>query len=188
VKGYLDGVLRLSIADSGSIRARGNSLRLGVDSTYRQFFNGAIDDLRIYSRALTQVEVQNVMQTPVEGSAGAVPDGWAVPGLPLRVGKGAAGTLNLTWSVSCRLAANNYAVYEGTLPIAGTYNHAPLSCNLENVTTANVTPAAGNSYYLVVPETVSSEGSYGHGFIGGAASEIPQGASACRPQQLSACP
>jgi hypothetical protein len=126
--------------------------------------------------------------TPVGGGPGAVPDGGTVAGTPLIVSQGPFDTLHLTWGVSCSGAANDYEVYEGTLPIAGTYNHVPLNCSVGNVTTANITPAAGDTYYLVVPVTSSSEGSYGKSFIGGGEQEIPQGAGACHPQQLSACP
>jgi len=65
VRGYLDGVERLSGADGASLEPRGNSLRLGVDGAYQQFFNGALDDLRIYSRALTAAEIRSAMATPV---------------------------------------------------------------------------------------------------------------------------
>jgi hypothetical protein len=67
VRGYLDGVERLVQADASSLQRRGNSLRLGVDGAYQQFFKGSLDDLRIYNRALTPAEVQGVMQTPVGG-------------------------------------------------------------------------------------------------------------------------
>jgi len=65
VKGYLDGAAELSFADGAGIQTRGNSLRLGVDGAYQQFFNGSIDDLRIYGRALQAAEVRSVMQTAV---------------------------------------------------------------------------------------------------------------------------
>jgi concanavalin A-like lectin/glucanase superfamily protein/flagellar hook capping protein FlgD len=67
VKGYIDGVERLSVTDPSGLQPRGHSLRLGVDGAYQQFFNGALDDLRLYSRALTPAEIQSVMQTPVGG-------------------------------------------------------------------------------------------------------------------------
>ena len=72
VKGYLDGAEQLSEADVSSLVPRGHSLRLGVDGAYQQFFNGALDDLRIYSRALTAAEIRSVMQTPVHSPATAV--------------------------------------------------------------------------------------------------------------------
>jgi hypothetical protein len=69
VRGYLNGVQRLVVADASSVQPRGNSLRLGVNGAYQQSFNGALDDLRIYSRALTAADILNAMLTPVGGSA-----------------------------------------------------------------------------------------------------------------------
>jgi hypothetical protein len=73
VKGYLDGIERLSVTDPSSIQARGHSLRLGVDGLYQQFFNGTLDDLRIYSRALNPSEILSAMQTPVLGGPAGLP-------------------------------------------------------------------------------------------------------------------
>jgi hypothetical protein len=70
VRGYLDGVQLIATAETSIIQPRHHSLRLGVDGAYQQFMNGLIDDLRIYSRALTSVEIQGVMQTPVGAPAG----------------------------------------------------------------------------------------------------------------------
>lgn len=74
VKGYLNGVAAISSTDVSSLVQRGNSLRLGVDGAYQQFFKGSIDDLRIYSRALTLSEIQSVMQTPVGSPVTEVPE------------------------------------------------------------------------------------------------------------------
>jgi hypothetical protein len=41
-----------------------------VDGAYQQFFNGNLDDLWIYSRAVTPAEIQALMQTPVNNPAG----------------------------------------------------------------------------------------------------------------------
>ncbi|MFN8548756.1 MAG: DUF4038 domain-containing protein [Candidatus Eisenbacteria bacterium] len=65
VKGYLDGVLQLSTGVTSALTARHQTLRLGVDGAYQQFMNGRLDDLRIWSRALTAAEVQSAMQSPV---------------------------------------------------------------------------------------------------------------------------
>jgi hypothetical protein len=79
VKGYVDGVERLSATDAASITPRGHSLRLGVDGLYQQFFRGTLDDLRIYSRALTPSEILSAMQTPVGGAPSGVPAADASP-------------------------------------------------------------------------------------------------------------
>ncbi len=128
------------------------------------------------------VETLNVL-TPA--APGAVPDGDGVPGTPLTVGKGVAGAIVLSWGASCSAGATNYAVYEGTLPIPGAYNHVARDCSLGNVPGATITPQAAGSYCLVVPETATAEGSYGTSSAG---AERPQGAGACHPQSLAACP
>jgi plastocyanin len=126
-----------------------------------------------------------VQATP---SPGAVPDGATVPGAPLTLGKGVGGELTLTWAGSCGGGASDYAIYEGTLPIAGTYNHAAVTCTTANATSANVVPGAGARYYLVVAETAANEGSYGKDTIGGVTAEIPPGAGECHAQILTSCP
>jgi len=65
VLGYLDGVLKVTGAATADIQARGNPLRIGVDGTFQQGFNGKLDDVRIYNRALTQAEIQQDMNRPV---------------------------------------------------------------------------------------------------------------------------
>ncbi|MFN8178787.1 MAG: DUF4038 domain-containing protein [bacterium] len=79
VRGYLDGVEALSVADASSLVPRGHSLRLGVDGAYQQFFDGSLDDLRIYDRALTAAEVRATMQAPVTVLVGARPAGGEIP-------------------------------------------------------------------------------------------------------------
>jgi hypothetical protein len=84
VRGYLDGLEELSESDSGSLVPRGYSLRLGVDGAYHQFFSGAVDDLRIYSRALTPPEIRSAMLTAVGGggTTAVPPSGIAKHGGP----------------------------------------------------------------------------------------------------------
>ncbi|MFN8061346.1 MAG: DUF6605 domain-containing protein [Vicinamibacterales bacterium] len=65
VRGYLDGVLKFTTPETTPLTARGTGLRLGVDAIGGQGYKGQLDDLRIYSRSLTQAEVQADMATPV---------------------------------------------------------------------------------------------------------------------------
>jgi hypothetical protein len=126
------------------------------------------------------------------GSPGSVPSDESASGTPLTLGKGAGGALNLNWSPSCSAMATNYAVYEGTLPITGTYTHAALNCSLGNTTTASIVPGAGSRYYLLVPATSTNEGVYG--VSSGASSAwygpkhlIPAAINSCRPQLIGSC-
>src|SRR5262249_35191649 len=68
VKGYLDGALKVSVAATGSLQARGQTLQLGADQNLGQPFAGKIDELRIYNRTLSQAEIQTDMNTPVGGA------------------------------------------------------------------------------------------------------------------------
>jgi hypothetical protein len=66
VKGYLNGVQKLSVAATQSIQARGNSLLLGVDGAFGQAFKGRLDQVRIYNRALTASEISTDMKTRIQ--------------------------------------------------------------------------------------------------------------------------
>lgn len=119
----------------------------------------------------------------VTGAPGRVPDGDAIAGTPLRAAE-AGGDLTLTWGASCNAAATNYEVYEGAL--AAWTSHAAKSCSTGGATTATVTPAAGDRYFLVVPVASSSEGGYGFDSAG---VERPRAAVPClATQNASGCP
>ena len=113
--------------------------------------------------------------------AGTVPDG--APGTPLTISKGSPPQLALTWGASCSAGATDYEVYEGML---GSFaSHVPILCTTGGATNVTITPSSGNTYYLIVPATSSTEGSYGKTSAG---AERPVSASACRVQNLGSCP
>ncbi len=117
--------------------------------------------------------------------AGAVPDGDRVPGPPLVVGKEANGDIRLSWSPSCLNSDADYAVYEGLL--GDPTSHIPVGnppCTTAGATETTITPALGDRYYLVVPQSASHEGSYGTERDG--EPRLPS-ASACREQLVEAC-
>jgi len=114
--------------------------------------------------------------------AGRVPDGGVFPSAPLTVNKGAGGTIQLAWAASCSAGDSDYAVYEGS--IGSFAGHAPRACSTAGALSFAFAPAAGATYYLVVPVNADREGSYGTDTNG---NERPQGASACAPQTVHAC-
>ena len=125
-----------------------------------------------------------VAHLPSPTAAGGVPGGGGVPGMPLMVGKSSIpGKLILLWGRSCRSSDNDYAVYEGLL---GNFtSHAPRLCGTDGATSATLTPASGNRYYLVVPLSPDgAEGSYGTGSNG---IQIPPSATGCLPQVFTGC-
>jgi hypothetical protein len=95
------------------------------------------------------------------------------------------GDVTLTWSASCSANALNYAVYEGA--IGHWYSHAARDCVDGVNLTEELTPSAGNRYYLVVPLGVSGEGTYGRDSKG---MERPVGAGGrCMAAQvIETCP
>ena len=67
VRGYLNGTLQFTTPETLTMVARGTDLRFGIDGGFEQPFKGRLDDVRLYTRALTQTEIQNDMRTPVGG-------------------------------------------------------------------------------------------------------------------------
>jgi hypothetical protein len=63
---YVNGLAVASRVRTGPIATSNLALEIGGDSIYGQFFAGTIDDVRIYSRALSASEIQSAMNTPVQ--------------------------------------------------------------------------------------------------------------------------
>jgi hypothetical protein len=62
LKAYTNGVLVTTTAVTGVPDAETGTLKFGRHSTAAQFFAGTVDDVRVYSRALTVDEIKKVMQ------------------------------------------------------------------------------------------------------------------------------
>ncbi len=62
---YVNGVQVASQAQTGAIATSTNPLQIGGDSLYGQFFQGTIDEVRIYNVALTAAQIQTDMNTPI---------------------------------------------------------------------------------------------------------------------------
>ena len=118
---------------------------------------------------------------PVTG-AGAVPDGWLVPGTPLTVELAPGGGLTLSWGASCAAGDSDYAIYEGVL---GDFeSHVPKACTTAGLLTATISMSVGNAYYLVVPRNSFREGSYGLMSDG---TDRTEGIITCIPYEIGSC-
>ena len=62
---YVNGVQVSSLAQTGNIVTSGNPLQIGGDSIYGQYFQGSIDEVRVYNVALTAAQIQADMNTPL---------------------------------------------------------------------------------------------------------------------------
>lgn len=65
---YVNGTLVASNAVSGSIAQSSGPLRIGGNAVWGEYFQGQIDEVRIYSRALSAAEIQSDLNTPVSAS------------------------------------------------------------------------------------------------------------------------
>ena len=107
---YLNGALVASAARSGSILTSANPLQIGGDSIYGQYFQGLIDEVRVYNVPLTQAQIQADMSTPVGGAA---PPDTTPPTAPTGLTANAAGSsqINLAWTASTdNVAVTGYRV------------------------------------------------------------------------------
>ncbi len=95
---YLNGTLVSTTAKSGNIATSTNALTIGSDPFYGQYFNGLIDELRIYSLALTQAQIQTDMTTPLAGGPPTNPPTVAITA-PAN-GSQVSGTVNVTANAS----------------------------------------------------------------------------------------
>ena len=69
---YVNGQLVGSASASGNINGYTGPLRLAANGSGGEVWNGKIDDVRVYSRALSQAEIQADMNTPIGGGGGVV--------------------------------------------------------------------------------------------------------------------
>jgi hypothetical protein len=63
---YVNGALAATRVTSGGVLISAEPLRIGGNSVWGEFFAGAIDEVRVYKRALTQAEIQSDMNVPVQ--------------------------------------------------------------------------------------------------------------------------
>jgi hypothetical protein len=97
IRAYVNGVERYNAAASGAVKSNGDPFAIGARGDGNEKFNGKIDEVRIYSRALSAAEVQQVYdlgttpapQAPVISSFTASPASVT-----------AGGSSTLAWTVS----------------------------------------------------------------------------------------
>jgi glucose/arabinose dehydrogenase len=62
---YINGVQAATKAQTGSLIASTQPLRFGGDAPWGEWFQGSLDEFRVYNRALSAAEIQTDMSTPV---------------------------------------------------------------------------------------------------------------------------
>jgi chitodextrinase len=146
-KFYVDGALVASKAYSGSV-GNSNTWRIGAyGTTPGGFFDGNVDEVRIYDHALTAAQVQTDMTTSV-GPPDTTP-----PGAPpnLAVASRTPLSITATWDAATDNAAvTAYNVYlngnkVGTVSSDNrTYTFTSLACNTQYTLAVEAQDGAGN--------------------------------------------
>jgi hypothetical protein len=68
---YVNGTQVATRAQTGAITSSTNPLRIGGNAVWGEYFNGVIDEVRVYNRALSAAEITTDRDTPVGGGTGA---------------------------------------------------------------------------------------------------------------------
>ncbi len=141
VRLYVNGTQVASTAHTGTIATSTNPLQIGGDNLYGQYFQGTIDEVRVYSTALTQTQVQTDMNTPI------APD-TQPPTAPSGLGATAfsPSQINLGWTASQdNVGVTGYQIER--CQAAGCSNFAPLTTVPGTQTTYSDTGLTANTSY-----------------------------------------
>ena len=68
---YVNGALASTTARTGALETSNNPLRIGGNVPYGEYFQGLIDEVRVYNRALATAEIQYDMQNSITVQAAA---------------------------------------------------------------------------------------------------------------------
>ncbi len=69
IKVYVNGILEASSSYSGSIPTTVDNFYIGVDATtWVEFFNGSVEELSLWNKALTEVQIKTVMNDGLSAS------------------------------------------------------------------------------------------------------------------------
>ena len=96
---YINGTQVATASRTGTIETNSNPVSIGSNSTYGEYFQGRIDDVRIYNRALSVAEIQADMATQVGDPPAPDTSAPTVPGT-LTATAASATQINLSWTAS----------------------------------------------------------------------------------------
>ena len=149
---YVNGDL-VAAGPSNTVPSTTGVLRIGGDGIWpNEFFNGLIDEVRVYDKALTQPEIQQDMTTPVTPVNGdtapptvsvTAPAGGATVSGGVQVQANASDDVGVA-SVQFRVDGNDIGSPDTGAPYAATWDTTTVS-NGTHMLTAVARDAAGNT-------------------------------------------
>ena len=154
---YVNGTQVGSANVTGAYPNSQGPLQIGGNRIWSEWFQGQIDDLRVYNRALSATELQNDMNTPVGGGsppppppppadtqAPSAPNGLAVSGQ-------SQNGLTLTWNAATdNVGVTGYGVYRNGTSVGSTsattrtFGFTGLACGTTYGLAVDAVDAAGN--------------------------------------------
>jgi PKD repeat protein len=156
---YVNGTQVSSRAASGAITASANPLRIGGNTIWGEYFDGLIDEVRIYTRALSPSEIQTDMNAAV-GAPAPTPD-FSIAGTPSTRTVARGGSTSYTASVT---ALNGFTgtvtLSVSGLPAGATPTFTPATVNgagSSTLTIATGATTAAGSYPLTITGTSGSQ-------------------------------
>lgn len=145
---YVNGNEVSSTQASGAMPASGSMLRLGGSPALGQYFNGLLDEIRIYNRALTKQEIQTDMAAPItaDKTAPTVTMTAPAPGsVTGTINVSANATDNMTVAgVQFLINGTNLGVEDPVAPFTVSWNSGSVPAGTYNLT-ARARDAAGNN-------------------------------------------
>jgi hypothetical protein len=165
MKIYMDGNLVSSLSAPGTITVNSNDLQIGQQPGYSaEFYQGGVDEMRVWSRSLTQCEIQNNLTCEINGANNGLA---ALSGLSAyyRFNQGLVNVDNAAYTTLIDSSANHN---NGTLinfTLNGTASNWTSGGNVNNGTCTPFVPndatASSNGPIVEVGQTLALQASAG---------------------------
>ena len=147
---YANGTQVAQLAVSGAITTSASPLKIGGNAIWGEWFNGLIDEVRVYNRALTPTEITSDMNTAITNPDSTPP---TAPGA--LTATGGLGQVSLGWAA----ATDNIGVVRYNVHRSTTSGFTPSTANriAQPTATSYIDSglASGTYYYKVVAEDAS---------------------------------
>ncbi|MGI9111088.1 MAG: LamG-like jellyroll fold domain-containing protein, partial [Gaiellaceae bacterium] len=144
---YVNGTQVATLAVAGTILTSTSPVKIGGNSIWDEWFNGLIDEVRIYNRALSAAELQTDMNTSISSPDSTSP---SAPGTLAAIG--GLGQVSLSWGA----AADDVGVTRYNVHRSATSGFTPSTANRigQPAGTSYVDSglAAGSYFYKVTAE------------------------------------
>jgi N,N-dimethylformamidase beta subunit-like, C-terminal/Domain of unknown function (DUF4082)/Concanavalin A-like lectin/glucanases superfamily/Bacterial Ig-like domain/Bacterial Ig domain len=132
---FVNGNLVSTAPANGSVTTSNGALRIGGNSVFGDYFQGLIDEVRVYSRALTQGEIRSDMSTPIGGTLETT-----APTVAMTTPSGnVSGTVTLSATASDNVSVAGVQFLVNGQPVGAEDTTAPYSFNWNSATVTNGT-------------------------------------------------